>query len=124
MPTSKEINLLLVDDRPENLLSLEALLEAKDLALIRAYSGEEALKRHSRRLATQVEDRTAELEQANQSLRMEIAERARVEQVNARLAAIVESSDDAITSAVMDGTILSWNQGAEQIYGYKVEEIL
>src|SRR6185503_13874700 len=40
-----------------------------------------------------------------------------------RLAAIVESSDDGIVSAALDGTIRSWNPGAERIYGYSATEM-
>jgi PAS domain S-box-containing protein len=40
------------------------------------------------------------------------------------LAAIVQASDDAIIGKTLDGTIVSWNKGAEKIYGYQAEEVL
>src|SRR5580704_15487879 len=43
---------------------------------------------------------------------------------HALLAAIVESSDDAIVCKTLDGMILSWNAGATRIFGYRAEEMI
>lgn len=51
-----------------------------------------------------------------------VAERKRDEAALARLASIVESSNDAITSKTLGGVVTSWNAGAERLYGYSAGE--
>ncbi|HEY1809890.1 MAG TPA: PAS domain S-box protein [Acidobacteriaceae bacterium] len=55
---------------------------------------------------------------------VEISEKRRADEAQMRLAAIVESSDDAIASKDLTGIITSWNAAAERILGYTAEEIV
>lgn len=54
----------------------------------------------------------------------DLTEEQRSAQRRQQLASIVENTDDAILSASPNGTIRSWNQGAQRIYGYSAEEIV
>jgi two-component system NtrC family sensor kinase len=54
----------------------------------------------------------------------DVTERKRAEETNAHLAAIIESTDDAILTKDLDGTITSWNMGAERMFGYRSDEVM
>jgi len=54
----------------------------------------------------------------------DITEIKKAEEIIQTLANVVESSDDAILTKSLDGVVISWNSGAEKIYGYLAEEVL
>jgi PAS domain S-box-containing protein len=54
----------------------------------------------------------------------DITERKLSEEIQSRLSAIVEFSDDAIVSKTLDGIVVSWNAGATKIFGYNQEEVV
>jgi PAS domain S-box-containing protein len=54
----------------------------------------------------------------------DITQRKRAEEAQARLVAVIASSDDSIISMTLEGIVLSWNRGAEIMYGYSPTEAI
>ena len=54
----------------------------------------------------------------------DIGERKRTDALISEMAAIVDSSNDAIIGKTLEGVITTWNRGAEQVYGYKAAEMI
>jgi PAS domain S-box-containing protein len=63
-----------------------------------------------------------ELRRANEELYRRTVEQ--LGEYRSRLASIIDTSEDAILSKALDGTITSWNKGAERIYGYSAEQVI
>ena len=96
----------LSDQRARSLETANAALTREATDRKRA---EEEVRRLNAELEERVHQRTAELEQTAEELR--------------RLAAIVESSSDAIISRDISGKVMSWNRAAEQMFGYTADEM-
>ncbi len=82
--------------------------------------------REGRMNAESLLQRIAELERENAGLREDLsaAHDHGAEQSRLALASIVESSEDAIIGKNLDGIVVSWNRGAEKIFGYSAEEMI
>jgi PAS domain S-box-containing protein len=90
---------------------------------------------HVRALSRDVQDKTRRLERQNEVLEQAVQERTAhlqaalealktAEQGNRHLAALVESSEDAIISKSPTGIIQTWNLGAEHLYGYTAGDVI
>lgn len=84
----------------------------------------EALKRAHDELEKRVEERTKELSQANQNLKLQFEELKRAEQQIREQAALLDKTQDAIIVEDMEGKIIFWNKSAESIYGWTSAEAI
>lgn len=110
-----EEKLRAVQERLEEMVAERTAELEREVAVRRAAEAdlkakEEALRRSYAEMEERVRARTLELGAANERL--------------AALAAIVESSDDAIMARSPKGEVVSWNPGAERMYGYAAEEMI
>jgi PAS domain S-box-containing protein len=68
--------------------------------------------------------RTRELVRQNQMLKTIVAERKRLQERLSQLSSVIDNATDAVVMCTMGGTIVSWNSGAENVYGYHASEVL
>lgn len=118
-----------------NFLIPEALYAEQHDLFQRLLNGEKIVHFHTSRLTktaeifpvaitiSPVKNKTGEIIGASHIIRNNSSER-EAEEKQSILSAIVGNSEDAIISKTLNGYITSWNNGAEQIFGYKSEEIV
>jgi PAS domain S-box-containing protein len=85
---------------------------------------ETLLRRARDEQEAKVQERTADLKQANEKLQSEITERQRIEQTLRQRADLLDLTHDTIFARDMNDVITYWNRGAEELYGWKKEEAI
>jgi PAS domain S-box-containing protein len=85
---------------------------------------EDVLRQARNELELHVQERTLELVKTNSTLQSEILEHEKNKLALARLAAIVESSSDAIISVTPNQTVISWNKAAEHLFGFSAKDMI
>lgn len=101
-------------------LGRSAGTEAKSSGLQETDYVAAAMRKSAERLAQRERDNAG----LTAALKGELKKLKRAEEANRQLAAIVESSDDAIIAKDLAGTVTSWNGGAERMFGFTAAEIV
>ena len=110
---------LAFNDDYRSFLDLAAGQIAKAISNARAYEEE---RKRAEALAEIDRAKTVRLSNVSHEFRTPLTLQA--EDAIGQLASIVESSDDAIVSKDLNGVIMSWNKGAEKLFGYAAEEVI
>ena len=84
---------------------------------------EDALRKAQEGLEWRVDERTEELKNANEALQIEITERQKAEVALRKHAEMLDLANDTIMIRDLNDTITYWNYGAEQLYGWRKEEV-
>ena len=109
-PATRAMPVILLSARAGEESRIEGMEAGADDYLVKPFSARELLVR------------VGALLQSIDARREVFEQERRVAEANARLAAIVEFSDDAIVSKTLEGIVMSWNRGAEKLFGYPAAE--
>jgi PAS domain S-box-containing protein len=85
---------------------------------------EDELRESRDELETKVAERTADLQETNEQLREEVAERRRVEDILRERASLLDLTHDTVFVRDMHDVITYWNRGAEELYGWTSKEAI